>query len=290
MIDQASNLRRLIKQKDKEQKTPIVHPARTIAVVSGKGGVGKTNLTINLALSLAKAGKRTGILDADLGMANVDILLGIIPKYSFYDVITEKISLEEAIILGPMDIRIIPGASGIGEIANFDSQRRELLLSQLQESCADADYLFIDCSAGISKSLLGFISAADEIIVVLTPEPTSITDAYGIIKVISNYSLNTEVMLVVNKAGSHSEARETAYKIEAVAQKYLDIKIKELGYVSKDAAVEKAVSKQVPFTLSYPNSRASLDVMQLAKNLTDDALAPTMGVHNFLGKLFKLFG
>ncbi|MBS3971205.1 MAG: MinD/ParA family protein [Clostridia bacterium] len=288
MLDQASKLRELV-VKDKMHKKVTIPSFRTIAVVSGKGGVGKTNLTLNLAIALAQLGKKVMILDADLGMANVDILLGLVTQYNLLSVLKGHKSLTEIIVEGPSGIKIIPGGSGFGEIASIDKQQQESLWEQLKNICKDIDYLFIDCGAGISRTILGFISAADDVLVVLTPEPTSITDAYSVIKVLSRFEINSQVLLAVNKVSSLKEANVTANKIETVSNRFLNIKIKRLGYISKDHHVEKAVCSQVPFTMLSPRCKASDDIKQLAINLIEGKMKPPKGIDNFIGRLFRLF-
>ncbi len=288
MLDQASVLRKLANKKN--QRHESISNMRTIAVVSGKGGVGKTNITLNLAISLAQLNKKVLIFDADLGMANVDIMLGLIPQYTLFDVLKGKKKLHEIIVEGPLGIKIVPGGSGLGDITQIDSQHREILWEQLKNNFEDIDYLLIDCGAGVSRTILGFVTAADEVMVVLTPEPTSITDAYSFIKIMSKFNINSEVLLVVNKAASLKEAQLTANKIETVANKFLNIKINKIGYISKDSAVYNSVCKQIPFKLSYPKSQASRDVEQLAKNIIDGVMRPPKGIDSFVGKIFRLFG
>jgi len=288
MLDQASKLREIV-AKGKMNKKLAIPTFRTIAVASGKGGVGKTNLTLNLAIALAQLEKKVMILDADLGMANVDILLGLVTQYNLLSVIKGHKSLAEIIVEGPLGIKIIPGGSGLGEITSIDKQHQELLWEELKDICKDIDYLFIDCGAGISRTILGFISAADDVLVVLTPEPTSITDAYSVIKVLSKFEINSQVLLTVNKVSSLKEANLTANKIETVSNKFLNIKIKRLGYISKDHHVEKAVCNQIPFTMLDPRCQASNDIKQLAINLIEGRMKPPKGIDNFIGRLFKLF-
>ena len=289
MFDQASKLRELAAKKGTAHRKPDMSNFRTIAIVSGKGGVGKTNIALNLAIALAQQEKKVIVLDADLGMANVEILLGIVTRHNLFDVLKGQKHLAEIILEGPLGIKIISGGSGLGEITSIDKQRQELLWEQLKSVCKDTDYLFIDCGAGISKTAMGFISAADEVLVILTPEPTSITDAYSVIKVLSKSEINSQVFLVVNKAANIEEANATADKIETVSNKFLNIDIKRLGYISKDPGVEKAVYSQQPFVIFNPKCQAADDVKQLSKNLIEGEMRPSKGMDNFIGKIFKLF-
>ena len=288
MKDQATGLRDLSGKVNEGHKvsTPST---KSIAVVSGKGGVGKTNLTLNLAISLAEAGKKVLIFDADLGMANIDILMGVIPKFTLYDVLQGKVCLEEIIVHGEHGIKILPGGSAIGEISSFGFQQKEIIWRQLNRLCDNLDYLLIDCGSGISRSIVAFMVAVDEIIVVLTPEPTAIADAYSVIKILSKYEINSEVLLVINKVRTFNEADETAKKIEVVCEKFLKIDIKRLGHISNDKAIENAISKQIPFMTLYPNSKAAVNLRQIADNLLAGTTRPPKGTADFVKKLFRLF-
>lgn len=286
MRDQAARLRELVKKSDLV-KAPTV--PRIIAVASGKGGVGKTNLVVNLAIALAQAGQRVVIFDADLGMANVDVLLGLVCQYSLYDVLQGTKSIEEVMVQGPAGIRLVPGGSGIQELANIDYYQRERLLAAMKELERDTDVLLIDTGAGISRNVLSFISAADEVIIVLTPEPTSLTDGYGIIKVMSKYHLHSEVYFVVNRVSSLKEATQTINKVETVIQKFLQINARPLGYIFDDKVVSKAVMKQEPFVLNYPDSAAATSLRQLAHNLLEGTYHPPKGTKSFLDRLIQLF-
>lgn len=288
MIDQALKLRQLAKDNLHQEKP--TGPLRVITVCSGKGGVGKTNLVINLAISLAKMGKKVIVFDADLGLANIDVLLGIVPKYTLYDVFQGEKTLDEIILEGPENLHFIPGGSGIQELANLDYYQRERLIQGLRSFENSADFLLIDTGAGISKNVLGFVTAADEVIVVLTPEPTSITDAYGIIKILSQFKLHSEVNVVINRATSLHEAQFTAEKIAMVAKKFLQIKVKQLGHIFDDDIVSKAVKKQQPFCLAYPNSPPAINIREISQKLLGDKSSEPKGVASFINKLIRLFG
>jgi flagellar biosynthesis protein FlhG len=285
-LDQAKKLRELVKNPTANSR---LSAPRIITVASGKGGVGKTNLVTNLAIALAQKGQRVIVFDADLGMANIDVLLGIVPKYSLYDVLEGKKELGEVFVKGPFNIKIVPGGSGIQELANLDYYQRERLVKNLRSLNNNADFLLIDTSAGISRNVLGFASAADEVIIVMTPEPTSITDAYGLIKIISKYKLHTEVHLVVNRVINDQEARQTIAKIETVANRFLQVKIQPLGYIYDDRAVNKAVMKQEPFVLEYPESSAAMGIKQIALNLLEGSFRPPKGTVGFVKRLIRLF-
>lgn len=286
MQDQAAKLRELVKY---GREDSAHHAPRIIAVASGKGGVGKTNLVVNLAIALAEMGQRVVIFDADLGLANVDVLVGVVPKYNLYDVLQGTKTISEIIVTGPAGVRIVPGGSGIQDLANLDYYQRERLVQSLKELEQDTDFLLVDTGAGISRNVLGFISAADEVIIVLTPEPTSLTDAYGVIKIMSKFKLHSEVHLVVNRVASAQEAQQTIGKMVTVVQKFLQIKVLPLGYIFDDKAVGKAVRKQEPFLLRFPDSAAAGSLRQLATNLLEGNYRPPKGTTGFLNRLIRLF-
>jgi flagellar biosynthesis protein FlhG len=263
-VDQAANLRKLFVAKSdaKQSKT------RTIAITSGKGGVGKTSLSVSLAISLARDNTRVTLLDADLGLANVNVVLGTIPKFNLYHVIKGKKKVTDIIVQVPEGIKIIAGAPGYHQLANLDEKVRERFISEL-DVLKDEDFLIIDTGAGVSQNVLSFITAADEIIVVTTPEPTAITDAYGIIKSIAAQSSENTIRLVVNRVASVSEARRVADRIINIASQFLNIKVENLGFVYEDPFVAKSVRHQKPFIVGYPKSKASACINLIADKIAD---------------------
>ena len=287
-MDQAEKLRQM--------KNNMINPQtsssapRIIAVSSGKGGVGKTNLVVNLAIALAQQDKRVVILDADLGMANIDVLLGIVPKYNLYDVILGTKELSEILVTGPYNIKVIPGGSGIQELANLDYYQRERLLNNIRSMDNAADFIIIDTGAGIAKNVLGFATAADEVVVVMTPEPTSLTDAYGLIKAMSLYKVHSEAYLVVNRVANDYEAQQSMDRMVKVVNRFLQMKIKPLGYIYDDKVVNKSVMKQKPFVLEYPESSAAKSIKQIALNLIKGSYCPPKGTVGFVQRLIRLFG
>lgn len=287
MPDQAARLREL--QQEQNWKIQKQTGLRTIAVASGKGGVGKSNLVLNLALAMAQQGQRVVILDADLGLANIDVLMGVAPKYTLVDVLRGEKSLQDIIVTGPYNLKLLPGGSGIEELANLDYYQREKLIHSLHQLEEVADILLVDCSAGINKNVLGFISAADDVIVVLTPEPTAVTDAYSVIKLIDNFHLHSEVYIVINRAKNMAEARWTVRKMETVVQRFLQINIKRLGYVVDDQLVGKAVMQQQPLLVLYPQSPAARNLVAMAKNLLGNHFPAPRGTGGFLERLLRLF-
>lgn len=267
MNDQAARLREL----DRQRSGQRVRHVRTIAVTSGKGGVGKSNLTVNIGLALGQMGKKVLILDADLGMANVDILLGASPQYHLQHVIRGEKSIKDVLITGPFGINIIPGSNGIVEIANLRAEQQRRFITELMTLKDSVDYILIDTGAGLSKSILSFLMAVDEVIVVMTPEPTSAADAYSMIKVLSGSRIHSDIHLLVNMAASPEEGNRAAQRFMQVVRKYLSIKIDCLGCVPYDRAIAKSVREQKPFLLNYPKSQASVQVRTVTRQLTGEA-------------------
>ena len=291
MQDQAARLRDLMHIRHKvEKEMPKDSGPRIIAIASGKGGVGKTNIIVNLGISLSQMGKKVLILDADLGLANVEVVLGLISKYSLYNVIKGEKSLKEIVTDGPHNLMLISGGIGFQELANLNTYHRNEILDQLKTFNDIYDFILIDTGAGISKNVLGFLAAAHEVIVVATPEPTSLTDAYSLIKIMSKFKLTKEVSLLINMALDEKEAQATAKEIQLVAVKYLDMNINNLGYIPNDMVVRKAVKGQTPFAISFPGSRAALSIKKIATSLVEDQKVATTGMTGFLAKLRRLFG
>lgn len=274
MSDQAAKLRELVQQQELQTTAPAKSEAprprfktRTIVVTSGKGGVGKTNLTVNLALAFAKRGKKTLLFDADLGMANLDVLLGISPPHTLVDVIKERKRLDEVIFPINENLELIPGGSGISELANLPAAKLEALITSLSELEGRSEILLIDTGAGISRQVLDFVIAAHEVIVVTTPEPTAITDAYGMIKALNSQNSSATVHLLVNQVDSEQEARSVASKLMMIVERFLEIKVHYLGFIEKDVNVGRAVLQQRPFSALYPYAVATRRVNILAGTL-----------------------
>jgi len=283
-LDQAANLRRLVLEK----KTDSASGTRTIVITSGKGGVGKTSLSVSLAIAIAQDGKSVTLLDADLGLANINVILGIIPKYNLYHVIKGKKKLKEIIIEVPEGIKIIAGASGFQQLANLDVKQRDEFINSISELAND-DFLIVDTGAGISQNVLSFVMAADEVIVVTTPEPTAITDAYGIIKAIASQSNEKHIKLIVNRAQSVAEGKRVAQRVINIAGQFLNIKVEELGFVYEDLYVPKSVRNQKPFIVSYPSCKASGCVKVIADRINNKQINAEKGsgigafIKNLLG-------
>lgn len=258
-----------------------------MAVASGKGGVGKTSLAVNLALSLAGLGQQVTLFDADLGLANAEVLLGILTPYTLYDVLYGEMTIEEIAVPGPLGVKLISGGSGFLELANLDPGRRRKLLIMLDQYCRGQKYVLIDTGAGINKDVLGFTAAAEQVIVVITSEPTSLTDAYALIKILSNFKVHNEVYLVVNRAADRREAAATFGRLQSVAGRFLDIRLKYLGWLPEDRLVSEAVKKQAPFCLANPSSRPSRNVAGIAEALL--GISRSDSRQGFWSKLMGLF-
>jgi len=281
-VDQATNLRKLVLENRQVKKT------KTIAVTSGKGGVGKSSISVSLAIALARNNVTVTLLDADLGLANVNVILGIIPKYNLYHVIKGKKKLREIVIEVPENIKIIAGASGFHQLANLDVKQRTDFIESVAELDSD-DYMIIDTGAGVSQNVLAFVLAADEVIVVTTPEPTAITDAYGIIKSIAAQAPDKSIKLVVNRVQSVAEGKRVAQRVINIAGQFLNVKVENLGFVFDDIAVPKSVRNQKPFFVSYPKSKASVCVSIIAERIINREVenGKATGLPGFFRNLFR---
>ncbi len=260
---------------------------RIIAVSSGKGGVGKTNIAINLALAYAQTGKKVIVMDADLGLANVNVVLGVIPRYNLYHLIRKQKTLSEILVDTSYGIKIIAGASGFSKIANLTEDERSDFISELA-ALSSADILIIDCAAGVSNNVISFIAAADDALIVTTPEPTAITDAYGIIKIIATEieNLDLGLKLIVNRVKSVVEGKRVAERVINIAGQFLNLKVDYLGFVYDDPVVHTAVVRQKPFLILEPKSRAALCIRHLLGRLEDYDYRDGKGIPTFLKKLF----
>ncbi len=277
MTDQAEGLRRLARLVREAENSDFDSEWRdfpsglkVVSITSGKGGVGKTNITINLAIALARRGERVVVLDADLGLANIDVLLGLYPKYNLGHLINGKANIEDVMITGPEGVRIIPGASGVKELADLSDKERMDFISRLDRIDYEADIMLIDTGAGLSKNVMDFLKASDEVIVVTTPEPTAITDAYALMKLLYQIAEYPKIKLLVNQVKGEQEAKRVAEQLSMVVKRFLNASFEELGYVLTDPAVNRAVFAQKPFILAYPNSYASYCVKMIADRLCEE--------------------
>jgi flagellar biosynthesis protein FlhG len=297
LIDQATQLRSMVSRAAPQPATaaeprPPANPrtfrANVIAVTSGKGGVGKSNIAINLAIQFASAGREVVLLDADLGLANADVLCNIDLPYNLSHVIARKKELSEVLVRAPGGFRLIGGASGLARMADLSDNDRQRLVDALAQLEQQADVIIIDTGAGISPNVLSFTRAADQVLVVTTPEPTAITDAYAVIKVISRQGMpggipaappdrittgllpenpENRLSLLVNQARSAAEAQVVQERIAKVAKQFLNVSVLDAGYVPADEQVMLAVRRRTPFVLGSPRCPASQSVAKLAMRL-----------------------
>jgi flagellar biosynthesis protein FlhG len=298
MEDQAEKLREIMRRKKDgspaskgqaaKQNGKPSDKARIITVTSGKGGVGKTNLSVNMALAFARLGKKVTVMDADLGLANVNVMLNMIPKYNLYHVIKKQKTIREILVETEYGISIVAGASGFSQIANMGEDDRKDFISEL-ETLTNADIIIIDTSAGVSSNVLDFIAAADDAVIITTPEPTAITDAYGIIKIIATEydSLNMGLKLVVNRAKGAAEAKSVADRMINIAGQFLNLKVDYLGFIYDDHAVPNAVLRQKPFMVVDPKCKASICVQHIVDRMDRNKPGDTRGFGAMLKRLFK---
>ncbi|NLD51072.1 MAG: MinD/ParA family protein [Clostridiaceae bacterium] len=297
MMDQAEKLRQIIDNLKLRQAVSQANfintlhkkTAKVITITSGKGGVGKTNITINLAIALSEMGVRVTILDADFGLANIDVLLGIIPKYTLVDVIKNDKSILEVLSDGPKNVKFISGGSGVDELVKLDKCQLEKFIGNISLLDKLSDIILIDTGAGLSDNVMSFIMAADEIILVTTPEPTAITDAYALIKMLSNRDKGKTIKVIVNRAESINEASDILNKLSIVTEKFLTVKLNPLGFILQDEMVIKAVKMQQPFSISFPKSQATKHIKEISRKLmdvkSDRADIENTGIRNFVNRL-----
>ncbi len=269
IIDQAAGLRRIVKPR----------PVRVIAVTSGKGGVGKTNVSVNLGIALAQEGKEVMLLDADFGLANVDVMLGLHPTYNISHVISGSRSLEEVIVPGPSGLRVVPASSGIKKMAELDVTQHAGVIRAFSELSQELDVLIIDTAAGISESVVSYARAAQEVVVVVCDEPASITDAYAMIKLLNrDYGIN-RFRILANMVLSVQEGRALFQKLTTVTDRYLDIAMDFMGAIPFDDYLKKAVQKQRAVVEAYPRSKAALAFKKLAQKTEHWPLPSSAGGH-----------
>ncbi|MDA3941807.1 MAG: MinD/ParA family protein [Spirochaetia bacterium] len=284
MTDQAEQLREIMRSRNENGSENT--KTRVIAVSSGKGGVGKTNMSINIAIAYAQLGKKVLVMDADLGLANVNVAMGIIPKYNLYHLIRQKKKMKDIIINTDFGIQIVAGASGFSKIANLSDNEREHFIEEIGQMDA-VDIIVIDTSAGVSSNVLDFIAAADDAIIVTTPEPTAITDAYGIIKIIATEidNMNLGIKLIVNRVKSVTEGKRVSERVINIASQFLNLKVDYLGYVYDDPQVSQAILKQKPFLIVDPDSKASICIKHIVSRLEKVEYKEGGGIKRFLNRL-----
>lgn len=260
--DQASRLRRLVRRHRRA--------ATTLAIISGKGGVGKSNVAVNLAVCLAAKNLRVALVDLDLGLANADLLMNVAPRYTVAHLIDGSHTIDEICVDGPCGVRFLAGASGLEGLADLSEFERQSLLVQLHTLELSADIVVLDCAAGLSRNVLGFACAADRVVVVTAPEPPAITDAYAAVKTLARASYEGGVSLFVNRVEGRADAQATYDRLSGVARKFLNYSVAYGGYMVHDTAVGLAVQARCPFVIRDPGSNASACMVALANKVARD--------------------
>ena len=275
-MDQAEQLRNIIKANNQPQR-PL---ARVITVTSGKGGVGKSNTAINLAIQFRKMGQRVIILDADFGLANIEIMFGAVPKHNLCDLIYQGKNIKEIITWGPMEVGFISGGSGIAGMSNLSRDYLNYIVQNLVQLDEMADTIIIDTGAGISDAVLEFLVASGEILLVTTPEPTSITDSYSLLKALNRHPRysgeTTSVKVIANKVADEEEAKALFAKLEAVVVRYLRVPVTYLGMIPQDQLLARAVMQQMPVSLDNPKARSAIAYEIIAAKLMNKELDKTI--------------
>ncbi|EGO63168.1 MinD/ParA family protein [Acetonema longum] len=294
MRDQAEKLRQIVQNSRESPSTPVIKQAyngsspRVITVTSGKGGVGKTNFTVNLALTLGNMGQQVLVIDADLGMANVDVVLGCSAPYSILNLLEDRFSVDDVVSDGPCGIKFMTGGSGIYQLANLSNVQLQRIINQITLFDNWADFVLIDTGAGINRNVLNFVMAADEVIILTTPEPTAITDAYAMMKAYAGNGGAAPLSLVVNRVQDAGEGQMVVDKLNKATFRFLGFSVNSLGFVNEDPAVVKAVKKQVPFILSYPQAASTRCIENIARKLLHgEALPETKGFRGFMSRMLQ---
>lgn len=290
MLDQAEALRRMMAGNIDNSKTSILEGNKTkiITVTSGKGGVGKSNFVVNLGISLAKRKKKVLIFDADIGMGNDDVLMGVFPRYSIFDVLEGK-NIEDIIEQGPEGIYLLAGGSGLNKIEDLSNEERETFLERI-ESLDGFDYILMDTGAGINRSVLAFMSCSEDLIILTTPEPTALTDAYSLVKAAEHFGLKNKADIVVNKAFDFREGELTFNKFKKAVDKFLSFDVSYLGCILDDRKLVESVRSQTPVVINYPNTDASKSIDNICNKILGETESYGTKKHSVAKGLFsKIF-
>ncbi|CDE69104.1 MinD/ParA family protein [Jutongia sp.] len=289
-MDQAEQLRNIVKQQNKKQRS-----ARVITVTSGKGGVGKSNVSVNLAIQMSRLGKRAVILDADFGLANIEVMLGMRPQYNLADMMFRGKDVKDIICTGPEDIGFISGGSGLREMTNLNKDQILSLVRTMYELDHYADVVIIDTGAGISDTVIELVASSSEVLLVATPEPTSITDAYALLKTLHRHdgfeAGSTSIKMIGNRIQSYEEGKELYLKLNTVVNKFLGMEMEYLGAIPYDECLPRAVMQQQPVSLAYPDAPSARAMLELAMVLEDEKkeIEPMDTAHGLAGLFTKIF-
>ena len=297
MSDQASRLRSLIEERAEEEAQSrrvgelyfnVDENTRVIAITSGKGGVGKTTLAVNLAVGLQQAGQKVLLIDADIGMANVNLLMGSVTNRSLLDLLEDGVELEDVVEEGAAGVKYISGVAGVEAALGVNRLEQKKLHKKLSRCSELANIIIIDTGAGLNRNVIEFVLAAEEVLLVTTPEPTALADAYAVIKAYSTYTDRRNIKLVVNRIHDEEECVEVVEKINQTTKKFLDVAVDCLGYIYDDKAVIEAVHGQVPFVLANEKSPAARCIFELVKSLLSgkEMASVSAGWRSFLYRLF----
>ncbi len=299
MSDQAEKLRKMASSIRQQIEVEMINKpsrqTRVIVISSGKGGVGKSTLALNMSLVLGAYKQKVILMDADMGLANIDIMLGIVPEYTIQHVLQGRKRLKDIIIDGPSGVKIIPGGSGINELANLNDNELSRLIQELGKVDGEYDYMIIDTGAGISRNVVSFLLAADDVIIVTTAEPTSLTDAYGLVKTIIRQSFDGKIYLIVNKVTNSSEGIMVAEKFRIACNRFLETDLIPIGNVVDEPAVREGIMRQEAFTQMFPQSTATKNIVSIIDRLMtgydqqNSNPGRPGGVKNFFRKLSSIF-
>lgn len=290
-MDQAEQLRNLIKA-NSQAKKPV---ARVLTVTSGKGGVGKSNTSINLAIQFRKMGQKVIILDADFGLANIEIMFGAVPKYNLSDLIYEGKGIKEIITRGPMGVGFISGGSGVASLSNVTQDNIQCIVQSLAELDSLADVVIIDTGAGISDAVMEFLVASGEILLVTTPEPTSIKDSYSLLKALSMHPKyereETKIKMIANKVQKSGDGGDLYKKLNVVVEKFLKTPMEYLGEVPEDTHLVRAVMQQKPVSMEDPYAKSAMAYKQIAVRLANKEVTEKVkrkGMASFFSQIFNI--
>lgn len=296
MNDQAENLRKLMTSENvcsdstsHKEDAEFQKKAKVISISSGKGGVGKTSFAINFSITLKRLGYEVAIIDADIGLSNIEILSGVNMKHSVSDIIFSNKDIFQIMENGPEDIKIISGGSGFKELKLFEEENFQKLIFEIEKLQSIVDYIIVDTGAGISKTVTDFILTTEDLIIVCTPDPTSIMDSYTLIKTVISSGFKGEIKLISNLVASRKEGKEIFEKLYKTIKSFLKVDISYLGYIEKDNIANNAVKNQIPFVISNPNNTISKRINIIAMNYIGEPVSSKTDKFSFAKRLFDVF-